>query len=699
MQKFKLANTFSPKGDQPRAIEKLAAGIANGKKHQTLVGVTGSGKTFTMAAVIEKIQRPALVISPNKTLAAQLYQEFKEFFPENSVHYFVSYYDYYQPEAYIPTTDTYIEKDAAINEELDRLRHEATQALLSRPDTIVVASVSCIYNIGSPAEYEELSFEIKSGQKTSQKELMAELIKLQYSRNDFEKSPGAFSAKGEIIEIRPSSGTETIIVEIPKDKIISLREISQREKNIHPLQNEKNHYKNQSAERRALSAVRIFPAKFWVAPEKNIKTALKNIKTELKERLAELKKRGNLLEAQRLKERTNFDLEMLKENGYCHGIENYSRQLESRPAGSPPFTLIDYFKFAAKDGFLTFIDESHIGVPQLRGMHAGDKSRKETLIKYGFRLPSALDNRPLRFAEFEKMIPQTVYVSATPNDYELQKSREQNSLGNSVSESGVVEQLIRPTGLLDPEIEVRPTKNQIPDLIKEIRARVAKKQRVLATVLTKRLAEELADFLEEANIKARFLHSEIHTLERTEILRDLRLGEFDVLVGVNLLREGLDLPEVSLVAILDADKEGFLRNATTLIQTTGRAARHEEGRVIMYADKTTKSMAKAIEETERRRKVQEDYNKKHGIIPKTIKKEIRENIIARDGGEKKNKYSVSDYRAEYGSELPLNPEKVVNRQIVSVLKKELKEAVKNLDFEKAAYLRDEIKRRSVGENF
>lgn len=695
-EKFKLASKYSPTGDQPRAIEKLAAGISDGKKHQTLVGVTGSGKTFTMAAVIEKIQRPALIISPNKTLAAQLYQEFKEFFPENSVHYFVSYYDYYQPEAYIPTTDTYIEKDAAINEELDRLRHEATQALLSRSDVIVVASVSCIYNIGSPAEYEELSFEITAEQETSQRELMAELIKLQYSRNDFEKLPGTFSAKGERIEIRPSSGTETIIVEIPKNKIEKIYSLpaglpagasAQAGASAKDgVPNGKNYYKNQLAERRALPAARIFPAKFWVAPEKNIKAALKNIKVELKERLAELKKRGKLLEAQRLKERTNFDLEMLEETGYCRGIENYSRQLESRPAGSPPFTLIDYFKFRYGENFLAFMDESHIGVPQLRGMHAGDRSRKETLIKYGFRLLSALDNRPLKFAEFEKMIPRTVYVSATPADYELQKSQ----LGNPVSKSGIIEQLIRPTGLLDPEIEVRPTKNQIPDLMKEIKKRVAKKQRVLATVLTKRLSEELADFLTEERIKTQFLHSEIHTLERTEILRDLRLGKFDVLVGVNLLREGLDLPEVSLVAILDADKEGFLRNATTLIQTSGRAARHEEGKVIMYADKITKSMAKAIEETERRRKIQEDYNKKHDIVPKTIKKEIRENIIARNGGEKKNKYSVSDYRAEYGSELPLNPEKTVNRQIVSVLKKELKDAVKNLDFEKAAYFRDEI---------
>ncbi len=681
-EKFKLTSKYTPTGDQPQAIEKLTANISAGEKYQTLLGVTGSGKTFTMAAVIEKIQQPALIISPNKTLAAQLYQEFKEFFPENSVHYFVSYYDYYQPEAYLPTTDTYIEKDAAINEELDRLRHEATQALLSRPDAIVVASVSCIYNIGSPQEYENLSFEIKSGQKINQKELMAELIKLQYSRNDFEKLPGAFSAKGEIIEIRPSSGTETIIVEIPKDEI----------QNIYSIPTEKNFLKAMSYK---LNAIRIFPAKFWVAPEKNIKAALKNIKAELKERLAGLKKRGKLLEAQRLKERTNFDLEMLKETGYCRGIENYSRHLESREPGLPPFTLIDYFKFCYGENFLTFLDESHIGVPQLRGMHAGDRSRKETLIKYGFRLPSALDNRPLKFGEFEKLAGQTIYVSATPSEYELQKSQ----LGNGVSKlnEGVVEQLIRPTGLLDPEIEVRPTKNQIVDLINEIKKRIAKKQRVLATVLTKRLSEELADFLEEAKIKARFLHSEIHTLERTEILRDLRLGEFDVLVGVNLLREGLDLPEVSLVAILDADKEGFLRNATTLIQTSGRAARHEKGKVIMYADKITKSMAKAIEETERRRKIQEDYNKKHNIVPKTIKKEIRENIIARNGGEEKNKYSVSDYRAEYGSELPLNPEKAVNRQIIAVLKKELKDAVKKLDFEKAAYFRDEIKRLAGSE--
>ena len=649
MTRFNLVSKFKPTGDQPRAIEKLTAGISAGKKYQTLLGVTGSGKTFTMANVINRVQKPTLIISHNKTLAAQLYQEFKEFFPENAVHYFVSYYDYYQPEAYIPQSDTYIEKDAAINEELDRMRHAATQSLLSRPDTIIVASVSCIYNIGSPQEYKNLSLEIFEGQKIKRKELLSRLVNLQYERNEFDKRAGTFSAKGEIIEVRPSTGEEVIKIEIPKDEI----------KSISASTVEKNSYLN--AKSRTLNAYKIFPAKFWVAPQENITSALANIRAELRGRLKELKKQGKLLEAERLTQRTNFDMEMLKESGYCHGIENYSRHLEFREPDSPPFALLDYFK-AVRNDWLIFIDESHMSVPQIRGMYHGDRSRKETLINYGFRLPSALDNRPLRFEEFEKKVPQAIFVSATPALYELQKS-----------DGRPAEQLIRPTGLLDPLVEVRQTKNQINGFIKEIKARVAKKQRVLATVLTKRLAEELSDYLKNEGVKVNYLHSEIKTLERPEILRNLRLGAYDVIVGVNLLREGLDLPEVSLVAIFDADKEGFLRNATTLIQTIGRVARHAEGKVIMYADNVTGSMRTAIKETERRRKIQEEYNQKNGITPQTIVKPVGDSPF-----KKEDDWTVREAPEIY-------------KATVAELERQMKKAAKELDFEKAARIRDMLK--------
>lgn len=665
MAKFKLVSKFEPFGDQPKAIEQLTNGLFNGKKQQVLAGVTGSGKTFTIASVIARTQKPALVISHNKTLAAQLYQEFKEFFPENAVHYFVSYYDYYQPEAYIPRSDTYIEKDAAINEDLDRMRHSATQSLLVRPDTLIVASVSCIYGIGSPKEYKKMSLEIYRGQKIKRKELLSRLVDLQYERNEIDKRPGTFSIKGEFIEIRPSTGNEIIKVEIPKDEIDGIWFSAAVD----------NFYKNLQAVSENLQNFRIFPAKFWVSPQDNIRLAERNIHAELELRLKEFKKEGKLLEAERLLQRTNFDLEMMKESGYCYGIENYSRHLEFREPDSPPFTLLDYFQSAAGDDWLMFIDESHMSVPQIRGMYAGDRSRKQTLVDYGFRLPSAFDNRPLRFEEFEKKMPRTIYVSATPGVYELK----------NCEKSSIIEQLIRPTGLLDPIIDIRPTENQISDIIKEIKSRVKKKQRVLITVLTKRLAEELSDYLsaeggsasggKNENIKVNYIHSEIKTLERPEILRDFRLGTYDVIVGVNLLREGLDLPEVSLVAIFDADKEGFLRNATTLIQTIGRACRNSDGKVIMYADKMTNSMKTAVKETNRRRKIQEEFNKKNNITPKTIIKPIRESFL------KKEEFIFKD-----------SDDMIYPPSIIKGLEKQMKKAAANMDFEEAARIRDMIRK-------
>ncbi len=641
--KFDLISKYKPTGDQPQAIQKLTENIQSGKKDQVLLGVTGSGKTFTLANVIQKIQKPTLVISPNKTLAAQLYQEFKEFFPYNGVHYFVSYYDYYQPEAYIPQTDTYIEKDAKINEEIDRLRHFATQDVLSRKDVIVVASVSCIYNIGSPQNYQHVSLEITPHQKITRKDFISHLITLQYKRNDIDFKPGTFRVRGEIIEIYLVTGEKLVKIEFDGAKIAK---ISVSSAGIHPS------FKIQD------SSFTLFPATFWVAPQDNIRLALSNIQLELQERLKVLKKQKKLVEYQRLEQKTNYDLEMLRENGWCQGIENYSSQLEFRKPGEAPFSLVDYFNYFTKKDFLMCIDESHISIPQIRAMSVGDRIRKETLIDYGFRLPSAIDNRPLKFTEFVERQNQTVYVSATPAEYEKEKS------GNHI-----IEQIIRPTGLLEPKIEVKKTENQIKDLIQEIQKEITKKHRVLVITLTKRLAEEISTYLEEKNIKSQYLHSEVKTMERPEILKNFRQGKYDVLVGINLLREGLDLPEVALVAILDADKEGFLRNKTTLIQTMGRAARHIHGRIILYGDKITMSMQGAIDEINRRRKIQEAYNKKNSITPTAIIKDIR------DWGFSKKEDVVEEFY-------------LVNDK--KLLEKEMKIAAKNMDFERAAELRDLI---------
>jgi excinuclease ABC subunit B len=645
---FKLKSSFKPTGDQPRAIEKLTKNLKAGVKHQVLLGVTGSGKTFTMASAIEKIQRPVLIISHNKTLAAQLYQEFKEFFPENAVHYFVSYYDYYQPEAYIPQTDTYIEKDVKINEEIDRLRHAATQDLLTRDDIIIIASVSCIYNIGSPEAYQQVSLEIKPSQKIKRKDFLKNLCNLQYQRNDIDFKPGTFRVRGNIVDIYLVTGKEILRVELFGDEI---NRISIAEDSLNP----KFTIYNQQ--------FKIFPAHFWVTPQEKLALSIENIKLELQKQLKKLKKEKKLLEAQRLEQRTNYDLEMLKETGCCHGVENYSRHLEFRKPGQAPYTLIEYFK---KD-FLIFIDESHITISQLHAMANQDRARKETLIEYGFRLPSAIDNRPLTFEEFETRINQVVYVSATPAEEEQNKILQQ-----AQGKKYIIEQLIRPTGLLEPSIEIRPTKNQVKDLISEIKSRSPKKQRVLVLTLTKRLAEALSDYLTEEGIKTQWLHSEVKTLERPQILKDLREGKYEVLVGINLLREGLDLPEVALVAILDADKEGFLRSETTLIQTMGRAARHQDGQVILYADKITKSMKRAIQEVLRRRKNQEKYNKLHNIVPQPIIKEIREWPFL-----KREKEITSEFWVI---------------QDTKFLEKEVREAAKNLDFERAAVIRDLIKK-------
>ncbi len=639
--KFKLKSEYKPTGDQPRAIKQLSANLKKGAKNQTLVGVTGSGKTFTMASVIEKIRRPVLVLSHNKTLAAQLYQEFKEFFPENAVHYFVSYYDYYQPEAYTPQTATYIDKDAKINDEIDRLRHAATQSLLTRDDVIVVASVSSIYNIGSPKEYENLTLDLSAGQKIKRDEILKHLVALQYSRNDLDPGPGNFRIRGEVLEIHSPSGDKIFALELGANNIKSITKkvgISLEPKTY------------------TLKTVKIWPAKHFVSPKQKVDLALTNIESELCERLKELNVEGKLLEAERLEQRTKYDLEMLRQVGYCSGIENYSRHLDFRKAGEPAFTLLDYFP----KGFITFIDESHMTVPQFRGMFYGDRSRKETLVRFGFRLPSALDNRPLKFEEFNKKIDQTIFVSATPEEYEIEKSK-----------PFIAEQFVRPTGLLDPRIEVRPCGNQIKDLITEIEKTTAKKQRVLVTTLTKRLAEDIAEHLLQKGLKVAYLHSEIKTLRRMEILRDLRLGNVDVLVGINLLREGLDLPEVALVAILDADKEGFLRNETSLVQTIGRAARHTEGRAILYADKITGSIKSVLFETERRRKIQEEYNQQNHITPKAIEKKIRENLIAPKVDATEIEFSALSARYK-----------------VKELEQEMKKAARELNFERAAQLRD-----------
>ncbi len=649
---FQVITKFKPAGDQPKAIKQLTRNLKAGVKNQILLGVTGSGKTATMSWVIEKIQKPVLVISPNKTLCAQLFQEFKEFFPNNAVHYFVSYYDYYQPEAYIPQTDLYIEKDAKINKEIDRLRHAAVQDLLTRKDIIIVASVSCIYNIGSPEIYQKVALEIKQGQKIKRKKLISHLTSLQYERNDFDFKPGSFRVRGNVVEVFSVTSKELLRIEMFGDKIDKLLTAKADFNPKYKLLNKK---------------YRLFPAHFWVTPEEKLNIAIENIRLELDEQLRKFKKEKKLLEAQRLEQRTNYDLEMLKETGFCHGIENYSRHLEFRKPGEAPYTLIDYFP----KNFLVFIDESHQTLPQLHAMTIQDRARKETLIKHGFRLPSALDNRPLTFEEFEKRINQVIYVSATPGKEEKKKVLSQMKNKNA-GKKYTVEQLIRPTGLLEPSIEIKPTKNQVKDLIKEIKKRIIKKQRVLVLTLTKRLAEALSEHLLEEGISCQWLHSEIKTLKRPEILKNLRIGKYDVLVGINLLREGLDLPEVSLVAILDADKEGFLRSETTLIQTMGRAARHTKGHVILYADKITNSMACAIKEIKRRRNIQIKYNKAHNITPKQIVKQIREWPFT-----SKKKEVLSEFCAITDTKL---------------LEKEMKEAAKNLDFERAAEIRDLIKK-------
>ncbi len=651
MDEFRLITPLSPKGDQPRAIEELTKGVRRASKHQVLLGVTGSGKTFTIANVIANINRPALVIAHNKTLAAQLYGEFKELFPENAVEFFVSYYDYYQPEAYIPTTDTYIEKDSMINDDIDRMRHSATMAVLERPDTIVVASVSCIYGIGSPQDYMDMHMVIEEGTHTERDEILKKIVEMQYTRSDVEFRRGTFRVRGDIVEVFPSfSQDKGIRIEFFGDDIDAISEFD-------PLTGERI---------RRLDKLAIFPNSHWITPRERLDPALKNIEKEMEERVAHFLAEGKPLEAQRIEQRTRFDLEMLREFGYCHGIENYSRHLSGRARGEPPYTLIDYFP----DDFLIVIDESHATVPQIGGMYAGDRSRKQTLVDFGFRLPSALDNRPLTFTEFEHRVHQAIYISATPGPYEIEKSR-----------GRVVEQIIRPTGLIDPKIIVRPIPGQVDDLLGEIRGRAARSERVLVTTLTKKMAEDLTDYYINLDVRARYLHSDIDTLDRVQILRDLRLGNFDVLVGVNLLREGLDLPEVSLVAILDADKEGFLRSERSLIQTSGRAARNLNGQVIMYADTITGSMRKALQETERRRKIQEDYNKKMGITPETVKSNIKD-ILS------------SIYEADYWT-VPVaaegKAEYAYDDEAVKRLESEMKEAARNLEFERAARIRDRIR--------
>jgi excinuclease ABC subunit B len=649
---FKLVSDYKPTGDQPKAIEYLSNGIKQGKKFQTLLGVTGSGKTFTMANIIQQVQKPTLVLAHNKTLAGQLYSEFKEFFPNNNVEYFVSYYDYYQPEAYIASSDTYIEKDASINDEIDKLRHSATAALFETRDVIIVASVSCIYGLGDPIDYEHMIVSLRPGMQKERNETMKRLVTMQYSRNELDFKRGTFRAKGDILEIYPSDESESAIrVEFWGDEIEKISEIN-------PLTGKTIATRNH---------VMIFPNSHYVTTEDKMERAIGTIEEELQERIKYFKDNGKLIEAQRIEERTNFDIEMMKETGFCQGIENYSRHISGREPGSAPFTLFDYFP---KD-FLLLIDESHATIPQVRAMYNGDRARKESLVKYGFRLPSAFDNRPLKFNEFEDRINQVIFVSATPAEYEKEHSKE-----------NVVEQIIRPTGLLDPKIEVKPVENQVDDLIEEIRERTAKNERVLVTTLTKKMAEDLTSYLAGLDIKVRYMHSDIKALERMEIIRSLRLGEFDVLVGINLLREGLDIPEVSLVAILDADKEGFLRSERSLIQTIGRAARNTDGKVIMYADELTDSMEKAISETNRRRKLQEAYNKEHGITPKTIQKSVRDSIKASIMEEAETKYNISKDESI---------EEVINKLTDEMLK-----YASNMEFEKAAELRDKIKELEKG---
>ena len=644
---FKLHSDYTPTGDQPQAIEYLSNGIKEGKKFQTLLGVTGSGKTFTMANIIEKVQKPTLVLAHNKTLAGQLYSEFKEFFPENNVEYFVSYYDYYQPEIYIPASDTYIEKDSSINDEIDKLRHSATLALFEKKDVIIVASVSCIYGLGDPIDYQEMMLSLRPNMQKSRDDVMRKLVSMQYSRNELDFKRGTFRAKGDVLEIYPSSQSESALrIEFWGDEIEKIHEIN-------PLTGKATGLR---------SHVLIPPASQYVTSREKLDKALITIEEEKNKRVEFFKSQGKLIEAQRIEERTNFDMEMMRETGFCQGIENYSRHISGRPEGSPPYTLFDYFP---KD-FLLLIDESHATIPQVRAMYNGDRARKESLVNYGFRLPSAFDNRPLTFNEFEQRINQVVFVSATPADYEKEHSKE-----------NVVEQVIRPTGLLDPKIEVKPVTNQIDDLITQIRLTVEKGERVLVTTLTKKMAEDLTSYLSSIDIKVRYMHSDIKALERMEIIHDLRKGEFDVLVGINLLREGLDIPEVSLVAILDADKEGFLRSERSLIQTIGRAARNTDGRVIMYADELTDSMEKAITETNRRRKIQMKYNEEHGITPQTIKKSIRDTIKAS---------VIEETQEEYKLDSNTTIEELINK-----LTDEMLEHAAKMEFEKAAELRDKIK--------
>ena len=654
MAEFRIHSDFQPTGDQPQAIKQLVAGLKHGDKYQMLLGVTGSGKTFTMANVIQELQRPTIIMSHNKTLAAQLYGEFRSLFPENSVEYFISYYDYYQPEAYLPVTDTFIEKDASVNEEIDKLRLKTTSSLLERQDVIVVSSVSCIYGIGSPEEYREQIVHLAKGQILNRKELFGALVKIYYSRNDAVLERGRFRVRGDIIEIFPAYEDVCIRVEMYGNEIETLSSFD-------PLTGEVI---------RELVSLYIYPAKHFVTDESQLESTIDAIRTELSERLDYLKSEGLLLEAQRLEQRTNFDLEMLLEVGYCSGIENYSRHFSGRKPGQRPWTLLDFFP----DDYLMFIDESHVSLPQVQGMYAGDRSRKEVLVEHGFRLPSALDNRPMKLDEFENKINQAVFVSATPGPRELERTK-----------GVIVEQLIRPTGLIDPKIEVRSTKGQIDDLIGEIRERTHKKERVLVTTLTKRMSEDLTEYLQGMNLNVRYLHSEIITIERVKILRDLRLGEFDVLVGINLLREGLDLPEVSLVAVLDADKEGFLRSESALMQVAGRASRNINGKVLFYADRVTRSMKAVIDESSRRRKVQEEYNTKHEITPKTIYKSMEDVLISTSVADAFKEIRKEGYRRK-GDFL----DDLDKATALDMLKKEMLRAAENLEFEKAAKLRDEI---------
>jgi len=650
MSQFQLVSDFKPTGDQPQAIEKLTEGLRKGYKYQTLLGITGSGKTFTMANVIQNVQKPTLVISHNKTLAAQDYREFKEFFPSNAVHYFVSFYDYYQPEAYIPQTDTFIEKDVKINDEINRLRLAATSSLMSRRDVIIVASVSCIYGLGSPEEYKSQSLELRKGDIMSRNEMLRALVDIRYERNDIDRAPGNFRARGDVVEVFPAYADTAFRIELFGDEIDRITEINTLTGEIldQPEQ------------------ISIYPAKHFMTAEERLEQALLDIEEELQERIDYFISRNKLLEAQRIEMRTNFDLEMMREMGYCLGIENYSRHLAGLQPGEPPYTLLNFFP----DDYLLFIDESHVTLPQLRGMYLGDRSRKHTLVEYGFRLPSALDNRPLRFEEFERRINQVIFVSATPAEHELEISQQ------------VAEQIIRPTGLMDPQISIKPSEGQIDDLIGAINQRVEKDQRVLVTTLTKRMAEDLAEYLREMGIRARYLHSEINTIERAEIIRDLRDGKFDVLVGINLMREGLDLPEVSLVAILDADSQGFLRSETAMIQIAGRAARNVDGAVIMYADEITPSMGKVIRETERRRNAQLDYNSKHDITPATIEKAVKD-LIDRASAEEEEEEGRLEVDTTFMSQEEAT-------QIIEELEQEMREAAENLEFEKAAAIRDQI---------